>query len=291
VATAPRVLRVLAAGPGAVQDGGQALSPLDLALLRGEAVFETMRVYQGRPFRLGAHLDRLAASAAAVQINLPSGLEELVAEAAGACAAAGGDGVVRLVCTRGVEDELASTTFALATEVPPGQEQDRRRGLRIALLTLAVDPLVRAAAPWLLAGVKSTSYAVNMAAQRAAQTRGADDAVFVGLGGELLEAPTANVWWRSGQVLYTPALELGILAGVTRAALVELAPTAGYRVVQGVFTAEDLVAADEVLLTSSVREVMPVVGVDGVRIGDGRPGPAAAALLTTLRAAAGSARR
>jgi 4-amino-4-deoxychorismate lyase len=291
VVTAPRVLRVLAAGPGAVQDGGQALSPLDLALLRGEAVFETMRVYQGRPFRLGAHLDRLAASAAAVQINLPSGLEELVAEAAGACAAAGGDGVVRLVCTRGVEDELASTTFALATEVPPGQEQDRRRGLRIALLTLAVDPLVRAAAPWLLAGVKSTSYAVNMAAQRAAQTRGADDAVFVGLGGELLEAPTANVWWRSGQVLYTPALELGILAGVTRAALVELAPTAGYRVVQGVFTAEDLVAADEVLLTSSVREVMPVVGVDGVRIGDGRPGPAAAALLATLRAAADSARR
>jgi 4-amino-4-deoxychorismate lyase len=291
VAAAPRVLRVLAAGPGAVQGDGQALSPLDLALLRGEAVFETMRVYQGRPFRLAAHLDRLAASAAAVQVDLPSGLEELVAEAAGACAAAGGDGVVRLVCTRGVEDELVPTSFAVATEVPPGQEEDRRRGLRVALLTLAVDPLVRAAAPWLLAGVKSTSYAVNMAAQRAAQTRGADDAVFVGLGGELLEAPTANVWWRSGQVLYTPALELGILAGVTRAALVELAPTAGYRVVQGVFAADDLVAADEALLTSSVREVMPVVGVDGVRIGDGRPGPAAAALQTALRAAAGSAGR
>jgi len=283
---APRVLRILAAGPGVAQGGGEALSPLDLALLRGEAVFETMRVYQGRVFRPGAHLERLAASAAALQVTLPQGLEKLVEEAAGACQ--GGDGVVRLVCTRGVEGELVSSAFAVVTEVPDGHDEDRRRGLRIALLTLAVDPLVRAAAPWLLAGVKSTSYAVNMAAQRAAQARGADDAVFVGLGGELLEAPTANVWWRSGQVLHTPALDLGILAGVTRAALVELAPSAGCRVVEGVFTADDLVAADEAFLTSSVREVMPVVQVDGVRIGDGRPGTAAVALQAALRATARS---
>ncbi|HEV8648154.1 MAG TPA: aminotransferase class IV [Actinomycetes bacterium] len=284
---APRVLRVLATGPGVVQGGGQGVSPLDLALLRGEAVFETMRAYQGRPFRLGAHLDRLAASAAALQITLPHGLDELVGEAAGACD--GGDGVIRLVCTRGTEAELVSSAFAVVTEVPGEHEEARRRGLRIALLTLAVDPLVRAAAPWLLAGAKTTSYAVNMAAQRAAQARGADDAVFVGLGGELLEAPTATVWWRSGQVLYTPALDLGILAGVTRGALVELAPRAGYRVVEGVFSADDLVAADEAFMTSTVREVMPVVGVDGVRIGDGRPGSAAAALQTALRETARSA--
>lgn len=284
---APRVLRVLAAGPGVDQGGGNGLSPLDLALLRGEAVFETMRVYRGRPFRLGAHLQRLAASAAALQVTLPPGLEELVAEAVGACE--GGDGMVRLVCTRGAEDELVSTAFVVVTEVPDGHEEQRRRGLRVALLTLAADPLVRAAAPWLLAGVKSTSYAVNMAAQRAAQTRGADDAVFVGLGGELLEAPTANLWWRSGRVLHTPALDLGILAGVTRAVLIVLAPGAGYRIVEGVFTTDDLVAADEAFLTSSVREVMPVIQVDGVPIGGGRPGPAAAALQAVLRETASSA--
>jgi len=283
----PRVLRVLAAGPGVDQGGGKALSPLDLALLRGEAVFETMRVYRGRPFRLGAHLQRLAASAAALQVTLPPGLEKLVGEAVGACE--GGDGMVRLVCTRGAEDELVSTAFVVVTEVPDGHEEQRRRGLRVALLTLAADPLVRAAAPWLLAGVKSTSYAVNMAAQRAAQTRGADDAVFVGLGGELLEAPTANLWWRSRRVLHTPALDLGILAGVTRAVLIELAPGAGYRIVEGVFTTDDLVAADEAFLTSSVREVMPVVQVDGVPIGGGRPGPAAAALQAGLRETASSA--
>jgi branched-subunit amino acid aminotransferase/4-amino-4-deoxychorismate lyase len=138
--------------------------------------------------------------------------------------------------------------------------------------------------------VKSTSYAVNMAAQRTARARGADDAVFVGLGGELLEAPTASLWWRAGDTLYTPALDLGILAGVTRSALCELAPGLGLRVLEGVFTAEDLAGAEEAFLSSSTREVMPVVQVDGARVGDGRPGPVAAELQMALRRLAGGER-
>jgi 4-amino-4-deoxychorismate lyase len=277
----PKVLAVVAAGPGVVPAATPGLSPLDLALLRGEAAFETMRVYRGRPFRLGAHLVRLAHSAASLDLTLPSGLEELAWRALGEAGA--GDGVLRLICTRGTETDLVPTTFAIVTEVPPEFEEQRRRGLRVALLTMAVDPLIRTASPWLLPGVKTTSYAVNMAAQRAARARGADDAVFIGLGGELLESPTSNLWWRLGRMLYTPSLELGILAGVTRAALLELAPPAGYRVVEGVFTTEDLRDADEAFLSSSTREVMPVVTVDGVPVGDGRPGPAAGALQTALR--------
>jgi branched-subunit amino acid aminotransferase/4-amino-4-deoxychorismate lyase len=122
-----------------------------------------------------------------------------------------------------------------------------------------------------------------MAAQRAARARGADDAVFVGLGGELLEAPTASLWWRSGDTLSTPSLQLGILAGITRAALLELAPGLGFRVLEGVFTAEDLLGADEAFLSSSTREVMPVVEVDGTRVGEGVPGAAAAELQAGLR--------
>jgi branched-subunit amino acid aminotransferase/4-amino-4-deoxychorismate lyase len=122
-----------------------------------------------------------------------------------------------------------------------------------------------------------------MAARRAAKAKGADDAVFVGLGGELLEAPTANLWWRSGQVLYTPALELGILAGITRVSLMELAGPAGYRVVEGVFSADDLVGAEEAFLSSTVAEIMPVVGVDGMPVGRGRPGRAAKGLQAALR--------
>jgi 4-amino-4-deoxychorismate lyase len=278
------VLAVLATGPGVVEGGGRpALDPLDLALVRGDAVFEALRVYAGRPFRLDAHLDRLARSAEAIDLPLPGDLEDLATRAV--AAAGGGDAVLRLICTRGREGsgEGGPAAFAICTDIPGSLEEERRRGLRLVLLTTATDPLVRAAAPWLLPGVKTISYAVNMAAQRAARARGADDAVLVGLGGELLEAPTANLWWRTGHTLHTPSLDLGVLAGITRTVLRELAPGLGLKVLEGVFTAEDLAAADEAFLSSSTREIMPVVEVDGAPVADARPGPAAADLQAALR--------
>jgi 4-amino-4-deoxychorismate lyase len=277
------VLAVLATGPGVVPGASRpALDPLDLALVRGEAVFEAMRVYAGRPFRLDAHLGRLAASARAIDLLLPAGLEELATRAVAAAGA--GDMVLRLICTKGPEGEGGGpAAFAVCTDIPGSFEEERRRGLRLMLLTTATDPLVRAASPWLLPGAKSISYAVNMATQRAARARGVDDAVLVGLGGELLEAPTASLWWRTGQTLHTPSLDLGILAGITRAVLCELAPGLGFKVLEGVFTAEDLAAADEAFLSSSTREVMPVIEVDGVPVAGGRPGPAAADLQAALR--------
>jgi 4-amino-4-deoxychorismate lyase len=290
------VLAVLATGPGAPAGGPPALDPLDLALVRGEAVFEAMKVYGGRPFRLDAHLARLAASARAIELALPEGLEALATRAV--AAAGQGDAILRLICTKGPEgsgeprggapvdreeSEGGPVAFAICTDIPASFEEDRRRGLRLVLLTTATDPLLRAASPWLLAGVKTISYATNMAAQRAARAAGADDAVLVGLGGELLEAPTASLWWRSDQTLHTPSLELGILAGITRAVLCELAPTLGLKVLEGVFTAEDLAAADEAFLSSSTRELMPVIEVDGAPIATGHPGPTTAALQAALR--------
>ena len=289
------VLAVLSAGPGAGDP--PALDPLDLALVRGEAVFEALRTYGGRPFRLDAHLERLAASARAIELPLPGGLEDLAARAIDA--GGGGDLVLRLICTKGPEgsgeprrgapvDRAEGSgggpvAFAICTDLPASVEDERRRGLRLVLLTTATDPLLRAAAPWLLAGVKTISYATNMAAQRTARARGADDAILVGLGGELLEAPTATLWWRVGHTLHTPSLKLGILAGITRAVLLDLAPGLGLKVLEGVFTAEDLATADEAFLSSSTRELMPVVEVDGAPIGDGRPGPVTADLQSALR--------
>jgi 4-amino-4-deoxychorismate lyase len=278
------VLAVLSTGPGAGEPpgSGPALDPLDLALVRGEAVFEALRTYGGRPFRLDAHLERLAASARAIELTLPEGLEDLAARAV--AAAGGGDLVLRLICTKGREGpEGGPVAFAICTDLPASFEDERRRGLRLVLLTTATDPLLRAAAPWLLAGVKTISYATNMAAQRTARARGADDAILVGLGGELLEAPTATLWWRAGHTLHTPSLELGILAGITRAVLLDLAPTLGLKVLEGVFTAEDLAAADEAFLSSSTRELMPVVEVDGASIAAGHPGPVTADLQSALR--------
>jgi 4-amino-4-deoxychorismate lyase len=143
----------------------------------------------------------------------------------------------------------------------------------------------RAEARWLLPGVKSTSYAVNMAAEAEAQRRGADDAVFVDSAGIVLEGPVTNVWWRRGDRLFTPSLDLGILAGVTRATVAELALDR-WEVVEGRFGADDLRAADEAFTSSSVRELMPIAELDGVEL---PLGPAARELQAALRRVAAAA--
>ena len=114
----------------------------------------------------------------------------------------------------------------------------------------------------LLPGTKSVSYATHVAVEAEAKHRGVDDALLVDLDGTVLEGPVTNVWWREGELLVTPSLALGILAGETRAALIELAPKLGYRVEEGEYPLPRLLAADEVFTSSSVREVMPVVSVD-----------------------------
>jgi 4-amino-4-deoxychorismate lyase len=142
---------------------------------------------------------------------------------------------------------------------------------------------VHAEVPWLLGGVKSTSYAVNMAAEAEARKRGADDAVFVTEDELVLEGPVTNVWWRRGPSLFTPSLDLGILAGVTRDTLLELAPAHGFDVREGRFPLAELRDAEEAFTSSSVRELMPVVELDG------RPiplGEAARVLQAALRTAA-----
>jgi branched-subunit amino acid aminotransferase/4-amino-4-deoxychorismate lyase len=119
-----------------------------------------------------------------------------------------------------------------------------------------------------------------MAAESEARARGADDAVFVRDDTVVLEGPVTNVWWRRGTTLFTPSLDLGILAGVTRGAVLEAAPGAGLEVEEVEYPLADLLGADEVFTTSSVREVMPVVSVDGTLF---EHGPAAAALQSAIR--------
>ena len=255
----------------------------DEAILRGRAAFETLRVYGGQPFKLDQHLERLAVSAA--RIGLP-GIDATAFRrlAATALAAAGErDAALRLLWTAGREGRQP-VPLALVSALPAHLEPLRARGVRLVSLLG-----VRADVPWLLGGVKSTSYAVNIAAEAEARRRGADDAVFVDGSGTVLEGPVTNVWWRRGDVLFTPALELGVLAGVTRATLLEEAPALGYTVREGAFLLEEMAAADEAFTSSSVREVLPVVMLDGRPVGEGVPGPASAALQHALRQRASAA--
>jgi 4-amino-4-deoxychorismate lyase len=280
----PLALAVL--GRGLVDPRRPWLRADDEAVLRGRAAFETLRVYGGRPFRLAEHLDRLARSAEVLELEAPdaAGLAALVSEA---LAGLGGvDAVLRLVWTPGAGD--GPTGFALVTPLQEGLDAMRARGIELATLQLAIGTTARQASPWLLAGVKSTSYAVNMAAQHEARKRGADDALFLSLEGIALECPTSNVWFVEEGVLHTPGLDLGILAGVTREALLAAAAEARMEVEQGAYPRRRLAAAAEVFTSSSVREVMPVVRIDDVAVGDGRPGPVAAAMQAALRRAAGA---
>ena len=135
-----------------------------------------------------------------------------------------------------------SIGFVLVTPLPAGFDEMRARGIELASLQLAIGASTRREAPWLLPGVKSTSYAVNMAAQAEARRRGADDALFLSLEGVALECPTSNIWFVEDGALHTPALELGILAGVTRETLIAAAEDAGMRLVEGEYPREQVAA-------------------------------------------------
>jgi 4-amino-4-deoxychorismate lyase len=272
------VLALAVTGRGLVDPTQPVIRADDEGLLRGRAAFETLRVYGGRPFSLEAHLDRLTASAAS--IGLPAVERRRLQVLVGLVLprAEGGDASLRLVWTAGPTGGIPSA-LALLSTVPEWIEETRERG------ATAVSLLgVRASAPWLLPGVKSTSYAVNMAAEAEARRRGVDEALFVDSDGIVLEGTVTNVWWRVGSTLYTPALDLGILAGVTRAALVQLAPEYGYQVEEGSYPLAQLLAAEEAFTSSSVREVMPLVEVDGHDLGRG---PAGDALQAALREVVG----
>jgi branched-subunit amino acid aminotransferase/4-amino-4-deoxychorismate lyase len=264
-------------GRGVVPVDEPVLHADDEGVLRGRAVFETLRVYGGMPFKLDQHLERLAASADRLRLPPPPHAEFAAAANQVIAAAAQPDVTLRFLWTAGREHGGPPAGFALVSTLPPDLETLRVRGLRLAVVRWS---------PTALAGAKSTSYAANMAAQDEALRGGADDALLVAPDDTVLEAPTSNVWFREGNRLLTPSLDLPILAGVTRATLVELAPALGYEVEEGVFELGRLLASEEIFLSSSVREVIPVVAVDGA---ERSRGSAADALQAALRSAAGYA--
>ena len=267
-------LAAAVSGLGVVDPARAVIAATDEGFTRGRAAFETLRVYSGRPFRLEEHLARLAGSADRLGLPEPDPgvLRELVdaaLEAAGT-----GDVGLRIYWTPGAPG-AGPTAIVLVSPIPGWIEDARARGQQLVSLVFPARSV-----PWLLPGTKSVSYATHVAAEAEARRRGADDAVLVDVDGTVLEGTVTNIWWREGDVLVTPSLEVGILAGETRAALLELARRGGRVVEEGVYPLERLHRADEAFTSSSVREVMPVVALDGRPL---EPGPAAVELQEALR--------
>ncbi len=268
-----KLLALAVSGRGLVSPDEPVIHVDDEAFMRGRGAFESLRVYGGTPFRLAEHLERLGVSCARLGLELVGRpeLEELVSLALGE--AGEREAVLRVYATPGRGE--GPVALAVVSELPSDLEQLRARGIQA--ITVEFRPAD------LIGGVKSTSYALNMMAVDEARARGAEDAVFVSADGSVLEGTTSNVWWRRAGTLYTAAVDGGILAGVTRGVLADAAPGLGYEVVEGEFPVGDLAAADEAFACSSIREVMPIVALDGRAIGDGKPGDAAAQLQAALR--------
>src|SRR5947209_17182555 len=204
----------------------------DEGLLRGDGVFEALRLYDGRAFAFEAHMERLARSAE--NLRLPVDLEAVRAEAHRFLAAAAGEPsreVLRVILTRGGRR-------LLITEPLPRYDGPVRLRSVVYSPTLVLD------------GVKSLSYAGNMLASRLARERGADEALLVTPHGRVLEAPTSSIFWVKEEDIFTPPLSEHILASITRALVMDL--TAAQ---EQPCTLEDLFEADEVFLTSTTCEV------------------------------------
>jgi branched-chain amino acid aminotransferase len=240
----------LACLDGAVMPAADAVIPAtDAGLLRGDGVFEVLRLYGGRPFALAEHLERLARSAA--NLRLPVDVEALRIDVGRLLDAAGDQpdpGILRIVVTRGGRRLLLMESLPAHATV-----------IRLATVTYAP---VR-----LLDGIKSLSYGANMLATRLAQEQGADEALLVTPHGRVLEAPTSSIFWVRDGALLTPPLSDHILASITRALAIELGGAA-----EQACTLDELLAADEAFLASTTRELQPVASVDGRPIGSGEGG-------------------
>jgi branched-chain amino acid aminotransferase len=254
----------IASVDGSITPTTEAVVPLpDDGVYRGDGAFEVLRLYSGRPFARGEHLDRLERSTAAIEMSFDR--PALEAEIDALLAKFGdGDGLLRLVVTRG------GRRIAVTEPLPAHEEA-------LALAAVTCSPTV------VLNGVKSLSYAANMQATRLARSQGAAEAILVTPDGTVLEAPTSTLFWVSPQgSLRTTALDAGVLDSITRKRVV-----AALYVEEGHWPVADLRAASEAFLASTTREVQAVASLDGQAFPEA-PGPrtreAAEAFGAALRA-------
>ncbi|CAN5438221.1 aminodeoxychorismate lyase [soil metagenome] len=247
------------------------LSVLDLAATRGDGIFETISLGNGHLQALEAHLERFAHSAAMLDLPAPDLAQwRLAIRDVGAHLRDADEAFVKIVMSRGVEGGagvqnpgvLVPTGWALAA-VAPDHTLARRDGIRVVLLDRGYRHDVAHTSPWLLAGAKTLSYAVNRGAFREAARRGADDTLWVSSDGYLLEGAVSNLILKRGTTLLTPRTDQGILAGTTQADIFDWAGANGFAREYALLTVGDLHDADAAWLVSSGRHAAPIRAVDG----------------------------
>lgn len=254
------------------------VSVFDRGFLFGDAVFEVLRTYDGVPLGLRAHLARLGRSAAALGIELPVSEEVLAREVLEAIARGAEPGLyVRVIVTRGesplhLDPAPARSPLRVILAAPLLSQPD---GLFERGVAMATSRAHRAADATSASAAKCSAYVGNMLAYVEAKRRGAYEALLCGEGGELLEGHSSSFFVVRGGAVETPPLSLGILPGITRAIVARACEEEQIPFRERLLFTPDALRADEAFLTSSLREVLPVVALDGKPIGSGVPGPIA----------------
>jgi branched-chain amino acid aminotransferase len=276
---------------GRITDAATASIPVfDHGFLYGEGVYETLRTYALEPFLFDRHLRRLRRSAEMMALPVPFSDDELLARVRDTMTSeiapdGSNEKYIRILLTRGVGDlsykldacpAPSLVIIVKPLEAPP--ERTFREGLKVALVSVrrnhpqALNPLIK------------SNNLLNLAlAMQEAYRRGAEEALMQNQAGELVECSQSNFFLvRNGEVL-TPPLSAGLLPGITRQFVLELAADSGVRASETRLTPADLATAQEAFLTGTTREVTPIVGVDDRPIGTGQPGPVTKQLLAAFR--------
>jgi len=262
------------------------ISVFDHGLLYGDGVFEGIRFYNGRVFRLKEHIDRLYDSARAILLEIPLSREEMSEAVLASCRENNlRDGYVRLLVTRGVGDlglnpKLCprATVIIIADSIKLYPEELYRNGLEV--ITCSTRRIAPAA---LSPSIKSLNYLNNILARIEASAAGAGEGLMLNEQGYVSECTGDNIFILKNGRLFTPPISAGALRGITRDVVIEIAAELGYTVEEPNLTRYDVFTADECFLTGTAAEIIPAVKLDGRPIGTGRPGEVTARFIERFR--------
>jgi branched-chain amino acid aminotransferase len=262
------------------------LSPLDQGFLFGASVYETVRTYGGRVFLLERHLGRLRESARALDIALDVTDEELAARVEETLVAAGNaESSIRIVVSAGVGSidyragsAARPTVVVIVRPLPEYPDSLYREGTRAVVV-----PMMRATRGGLDPRIKSSNLLTNLSALREAHRQKAYEAIMLNPDGDVAEGSMSNVFLVAKGVVRTPPISAGILEGITRELVIEVARERGYPVEERGFKPDELLRADEVFITASARQIVPIIQVDKTHIGNGKPGPVTRALIAAYK--------
>ncbi|MBI2252337.1 MAG: branched-chain-amino-acid transaminase [Armatimonadetes bacterium] len=262
------------------------ISVWDHGYLYGDGIFEGIRAYNGRIFRLDQHIDRLYDSAKSILLKIPLAKAEMIEAVLETCRKNNiSDGYVRLVISRGIGDLgldprkcLKSTIVIIADKINLYSEEKYQNGLKVIIAATrknfpeALNPRI-----------KSLNYLNNILAKIEGIQAGAEEVVLINTNGFVTECSAENIFIYKKGILSTPRGSVGILEGITRDTVLEIAQNLGIKVEESLLTSHDLFVAEEFFLTGTAAEIIPVVEINGRIIGEGKPGKLTLRLLEEFR--------